>query len=106
MRARADAGIFLAPPVDEVVAAFRAGPRVIGNLVRRQAMRGADLLRHVVELAREVLVRCFQFARAVQAEERRAFLDGQLIQRQMFGGFEIATLSSRVHASALWSGRA
>ena len=27
------------------------------------------------------------FAGGMQAEERRAFLDGQLIQRQMFGGF-------------------
>ena len=50
-------------------------------------MRGADLLRHVVERARSRLVRRLQFAGGVQAEERRAFLDGELIERQMLGGF-------------------
>ena len=39
MRAGTDAGIFLAAPVDQIVLAFRAGARVIGNLVGRQAMR-------------------------------------------------------------------
>ena len=37
MGARADAGIFLAAPVDEIVPALRARPRVVGNLVGRQA---------------------------------------------------------------------
>ena len=52
MRAGADAGIFVAAPVDEIVPALGAGPRVIGNFVGRQAGVGADLLRQVVEIAR------------------------------------------------------
>jgi hypothetical protein len=35
MRARTDAGIFLTAPVDQVVPALGARPRVIGNLVGR-----------------------------------------------------------------------
>ncbi len=38
MGAGTDAGIFLAAPVHEVMLALRAGPRVIGNLVGRQAV--------------------------------------------------------------------
>ena len=57
MRAGPDAGIFVVAPVDEIVPALGARPRVIGNLVGRQAARGADLLRHVVERARVVVVR-------------------------------------------------
>ena len=37
MRAGTDAGIFVAAPVDEIVPAFGAGARVVGNLVGRQA---------------------------------------------------------------------
>ena len=33
------------------------------------------------------LVRRLQFARGMETEERRAFLDRELIERQMFGGF-------------------
>ena len=58
-----DAGIFVRPPIDEIVPAFAAGPRMIGNLVGGQAVRGADLLRHVVESARGVLVRRFAVCR-------------------------------------------
>ena len=53
MGAGPDAGIFLAAPVDEIMPAFAAGPGVIGNLVGRQAVRGADLLGGVVERAAE-----------------------------------------------------
>ncbi len=87
MRAGADAGIFVAAPVDQIVPAFRAGAGVIGNLVGRQAMRRADLLGDIVELARQRLVGRLQLAGGVQAEERRALLDGELVERQMFGGF-------------------
>ena len=87
MRAGTDAGIFLAAPVDQIVPAFRAFSRVIGNLVGRQPMRAADLLRDVIERARGRFVRRLQLARGVQAEERRALFDRQLIERQMFGRF-------------------
>ena len=52
MGARPDAGIFVRAPINEIVPAFAAGPRVIGNLVGRQAVRRADLLGRVVERAR------------------------------------------------------
>ena len=87
MRAGTDAGIFLAAPVDEIMLALRARAGVVGNLVGRQSRGGADLLGDVIERARDRLVRGLQLARGVQAEERRALLDGQLIQRQMLGGF-------------------
>ena len=87
MRARTDAGIFLAAPIDEVVFALGARPRVVGNLVGRKAVRGADILRHVVQRAGDGLVGRLQFACGMQSEERRAFLDGELIERQMLGGF-------------------
>ena len=50
-------------------------------------MLRADFLRHVVERAGDRLVRRLQFAGRMQAEERRAFLDRELVERQMFGGF-------------------
>ena len=56
MRARTDAGIFVAAPVDQIVPALGAGPRVVGNLVGRQAGAGADLLRQIVEIARQIVV--------------------------------------------------
>ena len=87
MRARPDAGIFMAAPVNEIVPALRARPRVIGNFISRQAGVAADLLRQVVEIAAEIFVRRDQLAGLVQAEERRARLDGELIEREMFGRF-------------------
>ena len=87
MGARADAGIFVAAPVDQIVLALRANAGVIGNLIGRKTLLRADFLRHVIQRARERLVRRLQLARRVQAEERRAFLDRELIERQMFGGF-------------------
>ena len=87
MRARPDAGIFLAAPVHQIMSAFRAGSRVVGNLVGRQSMRGADLLGDVVQRARHRLVRRLQFAGGVKPEEWRALLDRELVERQMLGGF-------------------
>jgi len=87
MGARADARVFLAAPVNQIMFAFGAGPGVIGNLVRRQSVSGADLLRDIIQRARGRLVRRFQFARGMQAEERRLRLDRELIERQMLGGF-------------------
>ena len=87
MRARADAGVFVLAPVDEIVPALGARPRVIGNLVGRQAGAAADLLRQVVERAAGVVVGNDELAGLVQRVERRVRLDGELIERQMLGGF-------------------
>jgi hypothetical protein len=87
MRAGADAGIFLAAPVDQVMLALSTRSRVIGNLVGGQAVRGADFLRHIIQRTRSRLIRRLELARRMQAEERRALFDGELIEREMFGRF-------------------
>ena len=74
-----DAGIFVRPPVDEIVPAFAAGARMVRNLVGGQAVRGADLLRRVVESARDVLVRRFEFAGRMERCERCLLLAGRAI---------------------------
>ena len=86
MGARSDAGIFVGAPIDEIVPAFAAGPRMIGDLVGRKAVRRADLLRRVVKRARGVLVGSFELAGRMQRGERRVQLDGQLIKRKMLAG--------------------
>ena len=87
MRARPDAGIFVRAPVDEIVPALGARPRMIGNLIGRQPVRRADLLRRVVKRARGIVVGHFELAGRMQRGERRLRLDGQLIERQMLAGF-------------------
>src|SRR5262249_43489522 len=82
-----DAGIFMCAPVDQIVPAFAAGARVIGNFVGWQAMRGADLLRRVVEDACGVLVRRLELAGGVERRERRLRLDRELIERHVLAGF-------------------
>jgi hypothetical protein len=57
MGPRPDAGIFVRPPIDQIMPALGARPRMIGNLVGRQPMRRADFLRGVVERPRGVIVR-------------------------------------------------
>ena len=107
MRARPDAGIFVVAPVDQIVLAFGAGSGVVGNLVGRQAVLRADFLRHIVERARSASSGVFSLPRRVQVEERRAFLDGELVERQMLGGFgDRAASSSSAHIVGVWSGRA
>ena len=87
MGTRPNAGIFLSAPVNEVVLALRARPRVVGNFIGRQAELCTHLLRHIVESACHSLIRNLQLARGVQAEERRLRFDGELVERQMLGGF-------------------
>src|SRR5712671_4916863 len=48
-------------------------------------MPRTNVLRDVIKRARGLLVRGLQFARGMQAEERRLRLDRQLIERQMLG---------------------
>ena len=87
VRAGADAGVFVRAPIDQVVPALGARPGVVGNLVGRQAGVAANLLRQVVERAAGVVVGNDELAGLVQRVERRLRLDGQLIERQMLGGF-------------------
>ena len=87
MGARSDAGIFLAAPINEIMPAFAAGPRVVGNLVGRQAVGGANLQGRVVKRAAEIVVGNDELARGMERGKRRVLLDGQLIEREMVAGF-------------------
>src|SRR5262249_57872705 len=93
--AGAGAGFSWAPPVDEVVPAFGARPRMVGNLVGRQACARADRLRRVIERAGGVVVGDDELARRMQRGKRRVLLDGELIEREVLarldsGAFELA----------------
>ena len=84
VRARPDAGIFVRAPIDEIVPALGARPRMVGNLVGGKPGSGADLLRRVVERARE----CRRPGRsslplACSVGKRRVRLDGELIEREV-----------------------
>ncbi len=57
MRAGADARIFAIAPIDEIVPAFGAGARVVGDLIGRQAGAGGHFLRHVPQGALRVHIR-------------------------------------------------
>ena len=92
MRAGADAGIFMPAPIDEVVPALRARPRVVRNFIGRQAGARANFLRDVVKLATAILVGNDQLAALMQRVERRLRLDGQLIERQMLRRFRDGAL--------------
>ena len=83
VRARPDAGIFAVAPVEQVVAAFLAGGGVVGDLVGRQARRLRQLLRQLVEIVRQLAVGHPQLAAGMELGERRARLDGELIERQV-----------------------
>src|ERR1019366_2543703 len=56
MCAGTDTGIFLAAPVNQIMLALRAGSRVIGNLIGRQSIPGADLLRDIIQRPRGRLI--------------------------------------------------
>src|SRR5262249_46555183 len=90
-----EAGSVARPPIDEVVPAFGARPRMVGNLVGRQACARADRLRRVIERAGDVVVGNDELARRMQRGKRRVLLDGELIEREMLarldsGAFELA----------------
>ena len=92
MGARPDAGIFARAPVDQIVPALGARPRMIGNLVGRQAGIRAHLLRRVVERARGVVVGDDELAGRMQCGKWRVLLDGELIEREMLAGLRDGAL--------------
>ena len=79
-------------PIDEVVPALRARPRVVRHFVGRQAGARTNFLRRIVEVARAILVGNDQLAALMQRIERRLRLDRQLIERQMLRRFRNGTL--------------
>ena len=83
---RPDADVVLVPPIGEIVPAFGARPRVIGDLVRRQSGGLEYFVGDLIERRPGVGVGQGEGAGAMRGIERRAFLDGQLVDRQMIAG--------------------
>ena len=86
MGTRPDADIIAVAPVDEIMTAFRARAGVVGHFIGRKAEIGGQILRQLVEFGAQIRVRHDQLARLIEVEEGRAFLDRQLIERQVIGG--------------------
>src|SRR5262249_57483871 len=87
-----EAGVFVRSPIDEIVPAFGARPRMVGNLVGRQARARADRLRRVIERAGGVVVGDDELARRMQRRKRRVLLDGELIEPDMLASPDPAAL--------------
>jgi hypothetical protein len=85
MRPGPDAGIGATLPAQQIVPARRARAGMVRDLIGRPAGRCADFLGGLEHLRPPVLVRqAGKAARGGTPGERRARLDRQLIQRQMF----------------------
>ena len=83
VRSRPDAGVLAVAPVEQVVPALLARRGVVGDLVGRQARALGHLLRQLVEGARRLAIGHDELAARMQLGERRALLDGELVERQM-----------------------
>src|SRR5690606_14712103 len=83
MSAGADTGILPVTPVEQVVPALLPRHCMIRDLVGGEVVCGRNLARQLVELARLSAVRHAKLAGRMECSERRAVLDGQLIERQM-----------------------
>ena len=86
MRARTDARIIVATPIEQIVPRLIPRPRMVGDLVGRQPRRLAKLLGQAIKLARLLAVGDAQRAGRMKRGERCALLDGELIQREVIGG--------------------
>ena len=73
-------------PVGEVVAAFGAGSRVIGDLIGWEVCRGEPRLSDLVEICLSVLVGKREVATRIGCGKGGAGLDGELIDREMLAG--------------------
>ena len=86
VRAGAHAHVFPVAPVQQVVPAFLARRRVVGDLVGRQPRPLGHLLGDLVQRQRRVGVGHHEPAGCMQLGERRLRLDGELVERQMPAG--------------------
>ena len=86
MRAGADARIIVPAPIKQIVPQLRSRPGMIGDLVGREARNLAKLLGQAIKLARQLALGDAQRAGRMKRRERRAVLDGELIQRKVVGG--------------------
>ncbi len=85
MRAGTNARIIAITPIDQVMAALRSGPGVIGDFISRHSRRFAQLLRGFVKSRRQIVVGNAKLAVLVEQREGRLRLDGELIEREMIG---------------------
>src|SRR6478736_1394923 len=83
MGAGTDANIVVASPIEQVVARLSSDPRVVRHFVGRQASAIAQLLGEEIEGLGLLAVRDCEIAGGMQRGERRARLDGELIERQV-----------------------
>ena len=86
MRAGADAEIIPVTPIDEIVAAFGAGPGMVRDLIGRQPGRREPMLRQLEQRRGGVLVGRQRLAARGAIAEGGARLDRQLVERQMLAG--------------------
>ena len=86
MGAGADAQKRAITPIDEIVPRLRSRTCVVGNLVGGQAVGLGQGLRDLIEARGFLGLGHDEFAGGVQEGELRAFLDGELVEREMIGG--------------------
>ena len=86
VRTRSDAGVIGVAPVREVVAAFGAGLRVVGDFVGQQPEARGFLGRGFIEPGGIVVFGQHDLTPAVQGLERRAGFDRELVEGQVIGG--------------------
>ena len=106
MRSGADPGVFAVAPIDEIVPALGAGPRVVGDFVGGKAGAFGDLLGRVEQGARELFVGHGELARPPQSLEDRVGLDGELVEREVLARELHRSANSARQACSLWPGRA
>jgi hypothetical protein len=85
MRAGPRADIIAIAPIDQIVAAFRARMRMVGDFIGGQPGRFSQLLGGLVETGGQIILRDHQRAGFLQQGIGRVGLDGELIEREMAG---------------------
>jgi hypothetical protein len=83
VRAGTNADVLAVAPVEQIVATRLAGGGMVGDLVGRQSCLLRQVLGQHVEIVRELAVGHAQPAAGMEIGERRAGLDGELVERQV-----------------------
>jgi len=85
MRARPDADIIAITPVVEIVPALGAAAGMVRDFIGGKTRGLAQFLRRLVKLCGSIVAGNRQLPLPRQRGIRRARLDGELVERQMFG---------------------
>src|SRR5579859_3654869 len=86
MRPGPDAEIVAVAPIDEIVPALAARPRVVRDFIVGEAAACEALARRLVERAREIVVGQYEIAARMCRGKGGAGLDRQLIEGEMVSG--------------------